>query len=440
MAFIEPQQESLARIKVVGVGGGGQNAVTSMVNRKKTSGGVEFITLNTDLQALNSSSAQIRIQLGPQKTHGLGSGSDPQVGFEAAQESSDDIRANLQGADMIFIAAGLGGGTGTGASPVVAGVAKELGALTVGVVTKPFHFEGKLRMAQAEQGIRALKEKVDALIVIPNEKLLQIVDDTVPLKDAFIIADEVIGHAVEGISDLISSTGLVNVDFADVKTIMKDAGSALMGMGYAEGENRAERAAKAAIESPLLDVDIKGSTGVLINIVGDASMTMHEVNTAANIVSSAAHEGANIIFGANIDPSVQGIKVTVIATGFGTDYITAGLPDMPAMSGDELLDRIESRIDTQRMNEVDEDGNVIEEEETTIVTEETDFTEYTPSELEDELMGTDAEDELERIRKMTRAYEAGERNREKKKEKEEIEEEKPKETEKPKSFWNFIGK
>jgi len=362
MAFIEPIQEILARIKVVGVGGGGQNAVTSMVNRKNLEG-VEFIAVNTDKQALDASPVPTRIQIGKKRTRGLGSGADPTVGREAAEESVEELKTNLQGADMIFIAACLGGGTGTGASPIIAEIAKEAGALTVGVVTKPFPFEGQRRMNQAEQGIRELKERVDALIVIPNERLLDIVDDTVPLTDAFLIADEVIGNAVEGISELITSTGLVNVDFADVKTIMTNAGSALMGVGFAQGDGRAEKAAKMAVESPLLDVDISGSTGVLINIVGDTSLTMHEVNTAAKIISEAAHQGANIIFGANIDPSIDGLKVTVIATGFETDFASLGLPDITSPVDEQVLDQIDSRFKSKSS---DSEESVVETEEAEI--------------------------------------------------------------------------
>ncbi len=358
MAFIEPIQEILARIKVVGVGGGGQNAVTSMVKRKKLEG-VEFIAVNTDKQALDASPVPIRLQIGKKRTRGLGSGADPVVGREAAEESIDELRSNLQGSDMIFIAACLGGGTGTGAAPIVAEVARKQGALTVGVVTKPFPFEGQRRMSQAEQGIRELKERVDALIVIPNERLLDIVDESVPLTDAFLIADEVIGNAVEGISELITSTGLVNVDFADVKTIMTNAGSALMGVGFAQGEDRAEKAAKMAIESPLLDVDVSGSTGVLINVVGDTSLTMHEVNTAARIVSEASHEGANIIFGANIDSSIEGIKVTVIATGFETDFASLSLPEISSSVDETVLDQIDSRFSNKPD---DEQGENIESE------------------------------------------------------------------------------
>jgi cell division protein FtsZ len=349
MAFISPRTtiaaSSPARIKVIGVGGGGQNAVDSMIELGQTDG-VEFIAMNTDAQVLNVSRASIKIQLGPDRTHGLGSGADPQVGAEAASESIEEIKSHIMGADMIFIAAGLGGGTGTGAAPVVAKVAHDLGVLTVGVVTKPFTFEGKRRMNQAEQGIRDLKDNLDALIVIPNQKILEVVDENMPLKEAFKVADQVIGQAVEGISDLIISTGLVNVDFADVKSVMQNAGSALMGIGYANGENRAEKAAKGAINSPLLDVDIKGCTGLLINIVGDDSLSMFEVSTAAEIVSQSAHEGANIIFGANVDPTINGIKVTVIATGFESDFKNHSAVKVESpLNKEEIINQIDSRFD-----------------------------------------------------------------------------------------------
>lgn len=355
MPFIEAKPETLARIKVVGVGGGGQNAVGSMIVANNIDIGVEFIVMNTDLQALNASKAQIRVQLGPDTTSGLGSGADPSMGQEAAQESIDEIKNHLQGADMVFIAAGMGGGTGSGAAPVVAQVAKDLGALTVGVVTKPFMFEGKRRQNQADQAINELRGKVDALIIIPNEKLLEVVDEDVSLLDAFKVADRVIGQAVEGISELITSTGLVNVDFADVKTVMQNAGSALMGIGEFDGENRAEEAAKKAVNSPLLDVDIKGSTGILINVVGDSSMTMFEVNTAAKIVSEAAHEAANIIFGANIDPEMQGVRVTVIATGFDSDFRSVGIPEYNAVDSKEVLQQIDSRFNTDDEDSVEEE-------------------------------------------------------------------------------------
>ena len=410
MAFIEPNGGTLARIKVVGVGGGGQNAVSSMFESGKTEG-VEFIAMNTDLQALNSSLAQVRVQLGPQKTRGLGSGSKPEVGSEAASESEDEIKAHLQGSDMVFIAAGMGGGTGTGAAPVVAQISKQLGALTVGVVTKPFGFEGKRRMNQAEQGIRELREKVDALIVIPNEKLLEVVDPTMPLSHAFKVADEVVGNAVQGLSDLINSTGLVNVDFADVRTIMQDAGSALMGIGEFEGDDRATKAAQLAINSPLLGVDISGSTGILIYIVGDANMTMHEVNAAAKIVSDAAHEAANIIFGANIDPKIKGIRVTVIATGFDSGYRPVGIPEMPSITSDEVIKQIDSRFDKV---------------------------------LADETSDDDSDFDIEKMREQVRKIEREEAERmkaqiEKEKEKEKEEPEAP-DDEKGKSFWNFIKK
>ncbi len=363
MPFIEAKPDSMAKIKVIGVGGGGQNAIGSMIEQGEGAG-VEFIVMNTDLQALRNTPAQVTVQLGPQSTHGLGSGADPTRGYEAAQESINEIKSHIQGADMVFIAAGMGGGTGSGAAPVVAQVAKENGALTVGVVTKPFIFEGKRRMNQAEQGIRELKDKVDALIVIPNEKLLEVVDENVSLLDAFKIADQVIGQAVDGISELITSAGLVNVDFADVETIMKNAGSALMGIGEADGDDRAEVAANRAINSPLLDVDIKGSTGILINIVGDASLSMFEVNKAAKIVSEAAHEAANIIFGANIDPEVKGIKVTVIATGFDSDFRSVGLPSYSTNS-DEVLQQIETRFDNETYDAgTVEEIEVVEYEET----------------------------------------------------------------------------
>lgn len=421
MPFIEPKASvSLAKIKVVGVGGGGQNAIDNMVRDGKVKD-VEFIAMNTDMQALNNFSGQVRVQLGPEKTHGLGSGSDPTVARESAQESLEDIKNNLQGADMIFIAVGEGGGTGTGAAPIIAQVSKEIGALTVGIVTKPFLFEGKRRMNQAEQGIRELKNNVDALVVIPNEKILEIVDEDVPMSNAFKIADEVIGKAVEGISDLITSTGLINVDFADVKTVMKNAGSALMGVGQADGENRAEKAANEAIKSPLLDVDIKGSTGVLINIVGDSSMTMHEVNKAAKIVSDAAHEGANIIFGANIDPEVDGIRVTVIATGFETDFSTsiAGSVDWVDETKPEIIDQIESRFDEEQNSE-DIDIQMSESDEST---------EFDLDQLRKEV------EEMEKHQ----SDESMEKTDEKSKD---VNDEKGQEEDKRKSsggFWSFIG-
>ena len=271
--LVKPQTDRVAKIKVVGIGGGGNNALTSMINGQQIKG-VEFIAINTDLQALDLSSAPSKIQIGGELTRGLGSGGDPDMGQKAAEESHDEIKKHLEGADMIFITAGMGGGTGTGGAPVIAGVAKEMGILTVGVVTKPFNFEGSVRKSNAEMGISNLKDNVDTLIVIPNQRLLDIVDKKMSLIDAFRLADSVLGQGVQGISDLIVLPGLINVDFADVKTIMSDAGSALMGIGKATGEGRAEAAAKAAIESPLLELSIDGAKGILFNVIGGEDLSM----------------------------------------------------------------------------------------------------------------------------------------------------------------------
>jgi cell division protein FtsZ len=306
---------NFAAIKVVGVGGGGNNAANRMIAANLQ--GVEFISLNTDAQALNLSQAELKIQIGEKLTRGLGAGANPEIGKKAAEESRELIEQNLQGADMVFVTAGMGGGTGTGAAPIIAEVAKELGALTVGVVTRPFTFEGKKRADQAEHGIAGLKEKVDTLIVIPNDRLLQVADKQTSITDAFKIADDVLRQGVQGISDLIAVPGLINLDFADVKTIMMDAGSALMGIGKASGENRASEAAKMAISSPLLETSIDGAKGVLLNITGGSSLGLFEVNEAAEIISAAADKDANIIFGAVIDDNFEDeISVTVIATGF----------------------------------------------------------------------------------------------------------------------------
>ncbi|HEX7714027.1 MAG TPA: cell division protein FtsZ [Bacillota bacterium] len=315
MLEFEVVNQQFASIKVIGVGGGGTNAVNRMIESKIQ--GVEFIAINTDGQALNRSNADIRLRIGDLLTKGLGAGANPEIGQRAALESKDELMGVLQGADMVFITAGMGGGTGTGAAPVIAQMAKENGALTVGVVTKPFTFEGKIRAAQADKGLASLKENVDTLITIPNERLLQIVDKNTSIIDAFRMADDVLRQGVQGISDLITITGLINVDFADVKTIMSQAGSALMGIGNAKGENRAEIAAKTAVQSPLLETTIEGSKGVLLNITGSSNLSLHEVNVAAAIVTEAADPDANIIFGAVIDESLgDEIRVTVIATGF----------------------------------------------------------------------------------------------------------------------------
>jgi cell division protein FtsZ len=314
--LVKPEIAKFANIKVLGVGGGGGNALNSMIDLQQIQG-VEFIAINTDAQALSVNKAPTKLQIGEQLTHGLGSGADPEVGRQAAEESAENVQAVLEGSDMVFLTAGLGGGTGTGALPVIAGIAKSIGALTVGVVTKPFEFEGRKRMSQAEQGVDDAQGKVDALITIPNQKLLEIVDRKMSILDAFKVADNVLGQGVQGISDLIVLPGLVNVDFADVRTIMTDAGSALMGIGRSSGEHRAEEAAKSAISSPLLEVDIRGAKGILFNIIGGPDLAMHEVDEAARIISQAADNSANIIFGATIDETmVDQLKVTVIATGF----------------------------------------------------------------------------------------------------------------------------
>ncbi|HOJ77440.1 MAG TPA: cell division protein FtsZ [Bacillota bacterium] len=315
MLEFDVANQQFASIKVVGVGGGGTNAVNRMIEAKIQ--GVEFIAINTDGQALDRSNADIRLRIGDLLTRGLGAGANPEIGYQAAMESKEELAGILQGADMVFVTAGMGGGTGTGAAPVVAQIAKESGALTVGVVTKPFMFEGRVRMTQAEKGVAVLKDNVDTLITIPNERLLQIVDKKTPMLEAFRIADDVLRQGVQGISDLITITGLINVDFADVKTIMCDAGSALMGIGIASGENRAVVAAKMAVESPLLEASIDGSKGVLLNITGSSNLGLYEVNEAAAIIAEAADPDANIIFGAVVDESMgDEIRVTVIATGF----------------------------------------------------------------------------------------------------------------------------
>ncbi|MEL7606041.1 MAG: cell division protein FtsZ [Sedimentibacter saalensis] len=313
--FEEPS-ERLANIKVIGVGGGGNNAVNRMIEAGVR--GVTFISVNTDKQALYSSKAEIKFQIGEKLTNGLGAGSKPEIGEKAAEENKADIAELVEGADMVFITAGMGGGTGTGAAPYIAGVAKEQGILTVAVVTKPFMFEGKNRMKNAETGLRKLKENIDTLVVIPNDKLLEISDKKTTMLEAFTLADDVLRQGIQGISDLIAIPAIMNLDFADVETIMSGQGLAHMGIGQATGENRALNAVKQAIQSPLLETSINGARGVLLNITGGTSMGIHEVNEAAKLIEEAADPEANIIFGANIDESVgDTIKITVIATGFG---------------------------------------------------------------------------------------------------------------------------
>ena len=304
-----------AKIKVVGVGGGGGNAVNRMIKSGLT--GVEFWLMNTDLQILNTSTCKNRIQLGAKLTNGLGAGGEPQVGEKAAEEAQQEITQAIEGADMVFVTAGMGGGTGTGAAPIVAKIAKDLGILTIGVVTKPFSFEGKRRLNQAQQGLEKLRECVDALIVIPNDKLLDVVDRRVSLQESFIVVDEVLLRGVQGISDIITIPGLINVDFADVKSVMQASGSALMGIGRGTGEGRAIEAAKIAINSQLLETSINGASGVIVNITGGPDMTLHEVTDATNIINDAVLDDARVIIGAVVDDNIQGeIQITVIATGF----------------------------------------------------------------------------------------------------------------------------
>ncbi|MBT2813638.1 cell division protein FtsZ [Staphylococcus coagulans] len=305
----------LATLKVIGVGGGGNNAVNRMIDHGMNN--VEFIAINTDGQALNLSKAESKIQIGEKLTRGLGAGANPEIGKKAAEESREQIEDAIQGADMVFVTAGMGGGTGTGAAPIVAKIAKEMGALTVGVVTRPFGFEGRKRQTQAAAGVEAMKAAVDTLIVIPNDRLLDIVDKSTPMMEAFKEADNVLRQGVQGISDLIAVSGEVNLDFADVKTIMSNQGSALMGIGVSSGENRAVEAAKKAISSPLLETSIVGAQGVLMNITGGESLSLFEAQEAADIVQDAADEDVNMIFGTVINPELQDeIVVTVIATGF----------------------------------------------------------------------------------------------------------------------------
>ena len=316
MALVKPDINSFAKIKVLGVGGGGNNALNSMISDSKIQG-VEFIAVNTDLQALLANNADIKLQIGERVTKGLGSGANPEIGTAAAEESRDKIRDLLAGTDMVFITAGEGGGTGTGAAPIIASVAKEVGALTVAVVTKPFLFEGTRRMVQAEEGIEKLKKEVDTLIVIPNQRILDVIRKEDTLLNAFRMADSVLSQGVQSISDLITIPGLINVDFADVKTVMCNAGSALMGIGTASGDKRAVVAAKQAVSSPLLEISIDGARGILFNISAGKTLTMSEVNDAANIISAAADPDANIIFGATIREDLgEDIKISVIATGF----------------------------------------------------------------------------------------------------------------------------
>src|SRR5438445_852351 len=341
----------LAVIKVVGVGGGGTNAVNRMVDAGVA--GVDFIAVNTDAQALLMADADLKIQIGADVTRGLGAGADPAVGFAAAQESRDELKDALKGADMVFVTAGEGGGTGTGGAPIVAELGQEIGALTVGVVTRPFAFEGRKRSDQAERGIDELRDRVDTLIVIENDRLLQVVEKRTSIVEAFQMADDILRQGVQGITDLITVPGLVNLDFADVRTIMRDAGSALMGIGSASGENRAAEAARTAVSSPLLAASVQGATGILLNITGGSDIGLFEVNEAAEVVTGAADQNANVIFGAVIDDSLtEEVQVTVIATGFGgrggrrvRRRESAPEAPLPATSANEAFDSSHEVLD-----------------------------------------------------------------------------------------------
>ena len=318
---------NFADIRVIGVGGGGNNAVNRMIEGGLQ--GVRFVAVNTDAQALSESLSENKVQIGERTTGGLGAGANPQVGQESAEESTDDLKKIVEGADLLFITAGMGGGTGTGASHVIAKIAKELGILTIAVVTRPFAFEGKVRASNSDLGIRLLREHVDALVVIPNEKLLTLADKNTTFKDALKLADDVLSQGVRGICDLIGITGIVNLDFSDVKTIMKDAGMAHMGVGYGTGEDKAVEAVTEAVKSPLLETSIKGATGVIINITGGEDLSLFEINKAAEIAREEADPDANVIFGAAIDPSLEdSVKITIIATGFNMKAKNGQLVDI----------------------------------------------------------------------------------------------------------------
>jgi len=354
MPQVAPAIETFARIKVVGVGGAGGAAIDRMIESGVE--GVEFVAINTDAQALHNSKAQVKIHIGKDTTKGLGAGADPSVGQQAAEESEEEIKKALQGADMVFITIGAGGGTGSGAGHIIAKAAKSLDSLVVGFATKPFAFEGEKRRRNADIAIDNLRKSVDTLIVIPNDRLLQTIERQTPLLEAFKVADDVLRQGVQGISDLITVHGLINLDFADVKTVMKDAGSALMGIGRASGEGRAVQAAQQAIESPLLEVSIDGARGILFNVIGGDDLTMHEINTAAEIITTAADAEANIIFGASINSELGGeVIVTVVATGFDASYFAnrAVGDDVDEDSSDSKPKTVTSRTDDTVMKDLD---------------------------------------------------------------------------------------
>jgi len=348
---VAPEIETFARIKVIGVGGAGGAAINRMVEAGIE--GVEFIAINTDAQALHFSKAQTKLHIGKSTTRGLGTGADPGIGQNAAEESKDEIKKAIEGADMIFVTIGAGGGTGSGAGPVVAGIARELGILVIGFATRPFAFEGDKRRRNAETAIEQMRSKVDTLIIIPNDRLLQTIDRQTPLLEAFKVADDVLRQGVQGISDLITVHGLINLDFADVKTVMSNAGSALMGIGRASGEHRALQAAQQAIESPLLEVSIDGARGILFNVIGGNDMSMHEINSAAEAITAAADPDANIIFGATINPELEGeIIITVVATGFDASYFAKRHAPAPV----EEVKAEDDKEDDYSYNEVKSDA------------------------------------------------------------------------------------
>ncbi|MCL4354051.1 cell division protein FtsZ [Patescibacteria group bacterium] len=356
--LIKPQTTNFAKIRVMGVGGAGTNALNSMISQSQIQG-VDFVAVNTDAQSLLLCQAPNKLQIGENLTKGLGSGGNPDIGRQSAEESFEKIKEMLDGSDMLFLTAGMGGGTGTGATPIIAKAAKELGILTVSVTTKPFTFEGTRRMVQAEDGIEELKDKVDTLIVIPNQRILDVVDKKLSLLEAFKVADSVLTQGVQGISDLITMPGLINVDFADVKAIMSEAGSALMGIGTGVGENRAQAAARSAIASPLLEISMEGARGVLFNIIGGPDLTMAEVDEAAKIISSAADPDANIIFGATIDQTMHDqMKITVVATGFDTarqtlkEFVTPSIKPV-----NPLINQVQEAPKIQEQQPVEEEDS-----------------------------------------------------------------------------------
>lgn len=360
---VKPEVERFAKIRVIGVGGAGCNVLNSMILSKEING-VEFIAVNTDAQALSINEAFIKIPIGTDSTNGLGAGSNPEVGKKAAEESKDLLQSHLDGADMVFVTAGMGGGTGTGAAPVVAKIARDMGALTIGVVTRPFNFEGLQRKKNSDIGIETLRKEVDALITIPNQKLLEIADESMSIKDAFKLSDSILNQGVQGIADLIVLPGLINVDFADVRTVMKDAGSALMGIGIGTGKDRAEEAARAAISSPLLEESIEGATGILFNIAGGEDLTMKEVDRAAAIISELASDDANIIFGTSVDKELDDkVKITVIATGFasGADDYTSDVYLDEEYDEDDLDFPLPSTMTKEDLEDMDDDQDEEEE-------------------------------------------------------------------------------